>query len=472
MVSKFKQRIKYAAIDLVTANIVILLFDILRFTSLPTENIGYHSLPDFLGSRVLIAEQAVIPLLMVCVYALSGYYNQPFQRSRIQEFFTTALTQVANTLIIYFALLTNQATSIRATNIMMLLTLYMLLLAITYAGRWFVTGAMLRRFRSGKAHYNVMVAGSPAAAIPIAENIKGMSRRTGLHFAGYIRTTEDGCDFPAGEKVYSCKQVLEQHSALGLQEIILTGTHTDEPEILRLINLLIPLEIPLKILPDTISTLNSNIRLQSIYEEPYIDASTANVSEATKNIKRVLDIIISTVALLLLALPMAVIALMVKFSSPGGVIFSQERIGYRKRPFNIYKFRTMRADAEAGGPQLSSENDPRVTPLGSVLRKYRVDELPQFWNVLKGDMSLVGPRPERTFFIRQIMERDPSYTLVHLVRPGITSWGMVKYGYASHVDEMVRRLKYDLIYISNMSVSVDIKILIYTLKTVFKGRGL
>lgn len=467
-----KQRIRYIGVDFLTANISILLFDILRFFYLPSENIGYLSLKGFLGSKVLLTEQLVLPIMLLCVYGISGYYNQPFRRSRIQDFFTTALTQVANTLLVYFALLTNQATSVRATNIAMLATLYVILVIMTYLGRWMATGQMLNRFRTGKFPYNVMVAGPPAQAIPIARKIKSMSHRTGLHFAGYINTTDTPQDYCEDESVFALSQILNRDGIPDLQEIILSGTHTNEKELLQLINALIPLGIPLKILPDSISALNSNIRLQSIYEDPYIDASTANVSETTKNLKRLFDIIISSLALTVLALPMAIIALMVKRSSPGPVIFSQERIGYRRRPFKIYKFRSMRTDAECSGPQLSSENDPRVTPLGAKLRKYRLDELPQFWNVLRGDMSLVGPRPERSFFIRQIMEQDPSYTLVHLVRPGITSWGMVKYGYASHVDEMVRRLRYDLIYISNMSLSVDLKILIYTIKTVIKGRGL
>lgn len=471
MISKTGQRIKYILVDLVTANIAFLLFDILRFHTLPTENIGYLSLKGFLTSRVLLTEQLILPLIMLFVYALSGYYNEPLQRSRIQEFFSTALSQVANTLFIYFALLTNQATSVRATNIMMLFCLYLLLVSITYIGRWIVTGIMLKRFKTGKDLYKVLVAGTPENAPALADKIRENSKRTGQHFGGYVCMGGNINEFPAGEPVYSVEQ-LSETSNKDFQEIMLANSGADESETLRIINKLLSLEVPLKILPDSISTLNSNIRLQSIYEDPYIDASTANVSEFTKNAKRLFDIILSSLALIILAIPMAVIALLVKRTSPGGIIFSQERIGYRNKPFMIYKFRTMRSDAEAAGPQLSCENDPRVTPLGAVLRKYRLDELPQFWNVLKGDMSLVGPRPERRFFISQIMEHDPAYALVHLVRPGITSWGMVKYGYASHVDEMVRRLRYDLIYISNMSISVDIKILIYTLKTVIKGRGL
>lgn len=138
----------------------------------------------------------------------------------------------------------------------------------------------------------------------------------------------------------------------------------------------------------------------------------------------------------------------------------------------MYKLRSMVADAETDGPTLSVANDPRITRIGSVMRKYRLDELPQFWNVLRGDMSFVGPRPEREFYVKLLYERIPAYALVQQVKPGLTSWGMVKYGYASNVDEMIERLRYDLIYLDNVSIGVDIKILIYTLKTVLTGKGI
>ena len=167
------------------------------------------------------------------------------------------------------------------------------------------------------------------------------------------------------------------------------------------------------------------------------------------------------------------IAALVKISSKGNIFYSQERLGKRGVPFHIYKFRTMEMNAEKDGiPQLSNENDVRITKIGSFLRKYRLDELPQFWNVLKGDMSLVGPRPEREYFINQIIKKAPYYALLYQVKPGITSMGMVKYGYASDVDGMVNRLKYDLIYIENMSILNDLKIMVYTVKTIITGKGL
>ena len=205
--------------------------------------------------------------------------------------------------------------------------------------------------------------------------------------------------------------------------------------------------------------------------EPLVDISSPSMSQSTINLKRCGDVFVSAVTLALLAPLFAVLAIAIRFDSVGPVFYRQERIGYHKRPFKILKFRTMRIDAEKAGPQLSTANDPRITRLGHLMRKYRLDELPQFWNVLIGDMSIVGPRPEREFFIRQILERAPYYALIHQVRPGITSWGMVRHGYASDVNGMIERLQYDLLYLANVSLMVDLKIMMYTVRTVVTGKG-
>ncbi|MCL4142090.1 UNVERIFIED_CONTAM: hypothetical protein GTU68_046685 [Idotea baltica] len=157
--------------------------------------------------------------------------------------------------------------------------------------------------------------------------------------------------------------------------------------------------------------------------------------------------------------------------SKGPIFYSQERIGKQGQPFKILKFRTMHTDAEKAGPALSSDHDPRITKVGKWLRKLRLDELPQFWNVLIGEMSIVGPRPERQFFIDQIVKIAPHYRHLHKVRPGITSWGQVKYGYASNVTEMVQRLQFDILYLENMSLALDLKIILYTIIVIVEGRG-
>ena len=258
---------------------------------------------------------------------------------------------------------------------------------------------------------------------------------------------------------------------MGINQVILAPQDLDDNKVMSLLSVLFPLEMPVKISPDTFSFVTSAIRLQDIYGEPFIDLTGPSMSESSKNIKRSFDVVVSLFIMILFSPLYAYLALRVKLSSKGPVIYSQERIGMHQKPFKIYKFRTMVIDAENSGPQLSSENDPRITSVGRWMRKFRLDEIPQFWNVLKGEMSIVGPRPEREYFIRQITKEAPYYTLVCQVRPGITSWGMVKYGYASTVEQMVERTRYDLIYLANMSLSVDFKILLYTLNTVIGGKG-
>lgn len=191
-----------------------------------------------------------------------------------------------------------------------------------------------------------------------------------------------------------------------------------------------------------------------------------------EKLKQFFDIVVALIALIIL-LPLSLFLIIgIKVSSKGPIIYSHERIGKYGRPFQIFKLRSMFQDAESNGPALSTKNDARITPFGRFMRKLKLDEIPNFINVLKGDMSLVGPRPERKYFIDQIVERAPHYVHLQKVKPGITSWGQVKYGYAENVDQMIERLKYDILYIENMSLYVDFKIIIYTLLTIVKGRGI
>ncbi len=189
-------------------------------------------------------------------------------------------------------------------------------------------------------------------------------------------------------------------------------------------------------------------------------------------LKRVFDIFFSLVAIVLLLPVYSLIALITKFTSQGPIIYSQERVGQWGKPFKIYKFRSMYIDAEKGTPKLSQgKNDSRITPWGRFMRKTRLDELPQFFNVLKGDMSVVGPRPERQFFIDQIVLEEPEYTKLLSLKPGITSIGQVKYGYASNVQEMIDRFKIDVQYLSNKSIKTDIEVIIQTIKVMTLGKG-
>lgn len=218
------------------------------------------------------------------------------------------------------------------------------------------------------------------------------------------------------------------------------------------------------LLPDHEKENVQEAQVIQLVHEPYI-------SPTTLLLKRSFDIVFSLIAMIAGAPLLLLLYLVTKFSSKGPAFFKQERLGRYGKPFTIYKFRSMCVDAEKHGPQLSSENDPRITKWGKIIRSTRMDELPQFWNVLKGDMSIVGPRPERRHFVKKIIEREPSYRKLRHLRPGLTSIGQVVFGYAENVEEMCTRLQYDLLYLEDMSFQSDIHIIFETLKVMVQKKG-
>lgn len=257
-----------------------------------------------------------------------------------------------------------------------------------------------------------------------------------------------------------------------IEAFLLAPDLHDQKILDRLIYQLMPFGLPIRTKATNEEMLNGMVHVESLTTLPMIEYSTNLLGPFYRNVKRGSDILVSLCALVVLSPLYLALALAVRLDSPGPVFFMQERIGLSGRPFQIIKFRSMRVGAETEGPQLSSKADQRITRLGHYLRKYRLDEIPQFWNVLRGDMSLVGPRPERDYFIRQIMEIAPHYSRLLQVRPGITSWGQVKYGYASTIFQIVERMRYDLLYVDNCSIGMDLKILGYTVKIVLTGKGI
>ena len=257
-----------------------------------------------------------------------------------------------------------------------------------------------------------------------------------------------------------------------IEEVIIAVEDTEHTRIQQILRMLDGCgEVIIKITPDARDIILGMVRVDSIFHSPLITINTRLMEEWQYSVKRLFDIILSLFALVLLSPVFLLTAIIVKCTSPGPIFYAQQRIGYRGKPFTMHKFRSMYIDAEACGPALSRDDDPRITPFGRFMRKVRLDEIPQFYNVLKGTMSIVGYRPERQFYIDQIVKRCPEYLLLQRIKPGITSWGQVKYGYASTVDEMCERLKYDLLYMENMSITTDLKILIYTVFIILQGRG-
>lgn len=256
-----------------------------------------------------------------------------------------------------------------------------------------------------------------------------------------------------------------------IDEIIYLEPANDLKGLRRAITLSKKYNLRLNIPGQLTDILKGQVRIRGIETPPFVVVHSRELPLVQVFIKRVLDIVISATGLILLLPLFPFIVYYIKKSSPGPVFFVQERIGKNGVPFKMFKFRTMFDDVEKGVPALSYADDPRVTKAGRWLRRWRLDELPQLVNVLSGKMSLVGPRPERQFYMEQILEKAPYYSLILKVKPGITSLGMVKFGYAENVDEMVQRLQYDILYVENQSLTLDIKILFYTIGTLLKGEG-
>lgn len=464
-------RWRYVIMDLITSALAFFLFNQARYFLMQISKTGV-SLTEYLSNPILILEQCLLPLLMLGSYWLSGYYNNPFGKSRLQEFSRTLLTALINSVVIYLALLINDQVPYKYVSYELLSILFGSLFIFTYIGRLILTQTIINNLEKRRWAFNTVIIGNSDDALATAQRLNRTQAKLGYNIIGHIPISGE-TPSRQNHNILTENQFNTLCRDNQIDQLIIAPTEgSHEDKILNLLHKYFESGVSIRIRPSALDFLTTKIRIGNIVGEPFIDLASPTLPESQKNIKRVLDITLSALALIITSPLLLAIAIGVKYSSKGPVIYRQERIGYRRKPFKILKFRTMYVDAEADGPQLSSDNDPRTTPIGRLLRKYRLDEFPQFWNVIKGEMSLVGPRPERAYYIDQIIKEAPQYSLLHQVKPGITSWGMVKFGYAREVKEMIERCNFDLIYLSNMSVAVDFKILLHTISTVFQGKGM
>jgi len=415
----------------------------------------------------------ILPLCWLLFYTLSGYYQDIFRRSRIREFWRTLVSSTIGGLAVFFVLILDDSVADYRDYYRSLLVFWSLHFVFTLSGRLLISGVAIRKIQRREMGFPSILVGSGPAAAALFKELEEAPRSEGFLFQGYVRV---GNGQPAVfhkplKELGSAAQLPEIINSLGIEEVIIAVEEEEHQRVPELVNILQNEFVRLKILPDAFSMVVGLVKMNNILGAILLEVDFEVMPPWQKSAKRIFDIFFSLLALMLSLPLMLLVAAAIRLSSAGPVFYRQERIGYKGKPFHIIKFRTMRQDAETNGPMLSSETDPRITSVGRMLRKTRLDELPQFINVLKGEMSVVGPRPERQFFIDRIVLKAPYYRRLHRVKPGITSWGQVKFGYAESVDEMVERLRYDMLYLENMSIGLDIRIMLYTVLIMVQGRG-
>jgi exopolysaccharide biosynthesis polyprenyl glycosylphosphotransferase len=350
-----------------------------------------------------------------------------------------------------------------------LLFLLAILFLFTFVLRNIIYSQIQFNYKTKKWTVNTLIVGTGDNALNIATDIERYATQNTI--SGFI-SVDKKIKVSPKKILGNLNQIGSVIERQGIQEIIVAlDSDADEKEIFRIISLLYHFNIDIQFTPRLFEILIGSAKITKLGISPLVSITNSSMPDWQASLKRLIDIVVSLTSLVVLSPVIAYFSIKIKMDSKGPVFYKQERIGQFGHPFDILKFRTMYTDAEKGTPQLSCATDHRVTRVGKTLRRYRIDEIPQFWNILKGDMTIVGPRPERRYYIDQIMEDAPYYCLLYKIKPGLTSWGPIKIGYTDTIQKMIERLNYDIIYMENMSLMTDVNILIYTFEIIFKGKG-
>ncbi|MDR1950862.1 MAG: sugar transferase [Bacteroidales bacterium] len=467
MISKKIHANLYVAVDFISAALAWMLFFVHR-KSLEIGSVGDAF--DVVWSDVRLYQGlVVIPLGWLILYSAYGYYRQTFAKTLYSDLVKTLNHSIGGVIVLFFIVILDDYVESYDMYYNYVFVLFILHFGFTLFGRLLHTHLIRKAVQKGKILFNTILVGNGTCAQKIYAELQNQTYSDGYNILGYVQCTAENSieGLPCLGDVKNLETIVKSNQ---IEEIIIALNDDETGVVSTILSNLVSCKISIHISPNLEPFLHKKVT--SFLHTTLLLLNDDPLPAWQNFLKRTTDIVLSVLFGFLFAPLVLFVIFKIKRGSKGSIYYLQERIGLYEKPFLMYKFRSMYQDAESPDlPMLSSDNDERVTPFGRFMRKYRVDELPQLLNVLKGDMSLVGPRPERQYFIDQIVKNSPQYKLLLRVKPGITSWGEVKYGYASSVEQMIERMAFDLQYMDNMSLSNDLKILLYTVVTVLKGEG-
>lgn len=422
----------------------------------------------------LIVLGALHTVYWLVIYSIMGLYKKLYLTSRFDEFLKVVKASVIGTLILYFY--TTLDGSLRIVDTFSSVTSYALLVGGAITVNRFVVRSIQRFYAlRGKGLHRALIIGTGKNALSAFDDLN-RNKSLGMQVVGFVHVPngKNGqvMHVDKEEVMGNLEDIDQIVSNMEIQDLIVALEPEKRDDLIKILSRVNNPDVTLKLLPDFYQLVSGLNKTNQIFGLPLIEISPDLMPMWEKIAKRGMDLIFSLTVLVVLSPVLVAISVAIKRNSEGPAIYSQRRVGKNGKNFTMYKFRTMRNDAEMEtGPTWAAENDPRVTKVGAWLRKTRLDEIPQFYNVLKGEMSLVGPRPERPYFVEQFKNEIPMYTRRLRVRPGITGWAQVKWKYDSSLDDVKEKTKYDLFYVENMSLRMDFKILINTLFSMLRAKG-